>query len=359
MSAPQPALPPPTAEPMLSVQDLRVSFATEEGIVQAVDGVSFELAGGEVLAVVGESGCGKSVTAMTLMGLTRSPNARFGGTAHYKGTELIGASEDQLRRVRGAEIAMIFQDPMTSLNPVQRIGHQIIEQIQEHEGLPDQQARERTVDLLERVGIPRARERVDNYPFEFSGGMRQRVMIALALSCNPSVLIADEPTTALDVTIQAQILQGIRDLREQTGAAVILVTHDLGVVADIADRIAVMYAGRIVEQGSLDQIFYDPQHPYTWGLLGSITRVDRPRRERLPAIAGLPPSLADRPQGCHFRPRCPHEFPECMNVPPLASRVGDGPGHLDRCWLSVDEKRSRREVLPGEIGLARKDVSAA
>ena len=359
MSASQPALPPPTDEPMLSVQDLRVSFATEEGIVQAVDGVSFELAGGEVLAVVGESGCGKSVTAMTLMGLTRSPNARFGGTAHYRGTELIGAGEDQLRRVRGAEIAMIFQDPMTSLNPVQRIGHQIIEQIQEHEDLPDQQARERTVDLLERVGIPRPRERVDNYPFEFSGGMRQRVMIALALSCNPSVLIADEPTTALDVTIQAQILQGIRDLREQTGAAVILVTHDLGVVADIADRIAVMYAGRIVEQGSLDQIFYDPQHPYTWGLLGSITRVDRPRRERLPAIAGLPPSLADRPQGCHFRPRCPHEFPECTNVPPLASRVGDGPGHLDRCWLSVDEKRSRREVRPGEIGLAGKDVATA
>ena len=203
---------------------------------------------------------------------------------------------------------MIFQDPMTSLNPVQRIGKQIVEQIQEHEGLPDQQARERTVELLERVGIPRARERVDNYPHEFSGGMRQRVMIALALSCNPSVLIADEPTTALDVTIQAQILQRMRDLREETGAAVILVTHDLGVVADIADRIAVMYAGRIVEEGTLDEIFYDPQHPYTWGLLGSITRVDRPRPERLPAIAGLPPSLANRPEGCHFRPRCPHEF---------------------------------------------------
>jgi peptide/nickel transport system ATP-binding protein len=359
MSAPLPAVPPPTDEPILDVQDLRVSFATEEGIVQAVDGVSFELAGGEVLAVVGESGCGKSVTAMTLLGLTRSPNARFDGTARYKGTELIGASEGQLRRVRGAEIAMIFQDPMTSLNPVQRIGDQIIEQIQEHEALPDQQARERTVELLERVGIPRARERVDNYPFEFSGGMRQRVMIALALSCNPSVLIADEPTTALDVTIQAQILQGIRELREQTGAAVILVTHDLGVVADIADRIAVMYAGRIVEQGGLDQIFYDPQHPYTWGLLGSITRVDRPRPERLPAIAGLPPSLADRPEGCHFRPRCPHEFAECMNAPPLAARVEGEPGHLDRCWLSVDEKRSRREVVPGEIGLAPKDVAAA
>src|SRR5918999_165089 len=308
---------------------------------------------------VGESGSGKSVTAMTLMGLTRSPNARFEGTAHYKGTELIGASEDQLRRVRGAEIAMIFQDPMTSLNPVVRIGDQIVEQIQEHEGVPDQQARERTVELLERVGIPRARERVDNYPFEFSGGMRQRVMIALALSCNPSILIADEPTTALDVTIQAQILQRIRQLREETGAAVMLVTHDLGVVADIADRIAVMYAGRIVEQGTLDQIFYDPQHPYTWGLLGSITRVDRPRPERLPAIAGLPPSLANVPEGCHFRPRCPHEFSECAKVPPLAARVDGQPDHLDRCWLSVDEKRTKREVLPGEIGLGAKERAPA
>jgi peptide/nickel transport system ATP-binding protein len=347
------------AQPLLTVEDLRVSFATEEGIVQAVDGVSFDLTPGEVLAVVGESGSGKSVTAMTLMGLTRSPNARFEGRAHYKGTELIEASEEELRRVRGAEIAMIFQDPMTSLNPVHRVGRQIIEQIQEHEGLPEQQARERTVELLERVGIPRARERIDNYPFEFSGGMRQRVMIALALSCNPSVLIADEPTTALDVTIQAQILQGIRELREETGAAVILVTHDLGVVADIADRIAVMYAGRIVEQGTLDEIFYDPQHPYTWGLLGSITRVDKPRPERLPAIAGLPPSLANRPDGCHFRPRCPHEFAQCPQIPPLEARVDGQSGHLDRCWLSVEEKRTKREVLPGEIGLASKETAPA
>jgi peptide/nickel transport system ATP-binding protein/oligopeptide transport system ATP-binding protein len=347
------------ADPLLSVKDLRVSFATEEGVVQAVDGVSFDLAAGEVLAVVGESGSGKSVTAMTLMGLTRSSNARFEGTAHYKGAELIGASEDELRRIRGAEIAMIFQDPMTSLNPVQRVGHQIVEQIQEHEGLPDQQARERTVELLERVGIPRARERVDNYPHEFSGGMRQRVMIALALSCNPSVLIADEPTTALDVTIQAQILQRMRDLREESGAAIVLVTHDLGVVADIADRIAVMYAGRIVEEGTLDEIFYDPQHPYTWGLLGSITRVDKPRPERLPAIAGLPPSLANRPEGCHFRPRCPHEFSECPKVPPLEARVQGQPEHRDRCWLSVDEKRAKREVLPGEIGLASKERAPA
>jgi peptide/nickel transport system ATP-binding protein len=349
----------PPAERLLVVRDLKVRFATEEGAVQAVDGVSFELAAGEVLAVVGESGSGKSVTALTLMGLTRSPNTSFEGTAEFKGIELVGASEDDLRRVRGAEIAMIFQDPMTSLNPVMKIGDQIIEQIAEHEGLPDQQARERAVEMLEKVGIPRARERVDSYPFEFSGGMRQRVMIALALSCNPSILIADEPTTALDVTIQAQILERIRELRDETGAAVILVTHDLGVVADIADRIAVMYAGRIVEQGTLDEIFYDPQHPYTWGLLGSITRMDRPRPERLPAIAGTPPSLADRPEGCHFRPRCPHEFAKCAEVPPLEARISDRSQHKDRCWLTPEEKRDRREIRPGEIGLEPKQEITA
>ena len=346
-------------DPLLEVRDLEVAFATEEGTVQAVDGVSFQLAPGEVLAVVGESGSGKSVTAMTLMGLTRSPNAHFGGAAEFKGVDLVTASEDELRRVRGAEIAMIFQDPMTSLNPVMKIGDQIIEQIAEHEGVPDQQARERTIEMLDKVGIPRARERVDSYPFEFSGGMRQRVMIALAMSCNPSILIADEPTTALDVTIQAQILERMRELRDESGAAVILVTHDLGVVADIADRIAVMYAGRIVEQGTLDEIFYDPQHPYTWGLLGSITRMDRPRPERLPAIAGLPPSLADRPDGCHFRPRCPHEFAKCMEVPPLEPRVDPKSTHTDRCWLTPEEKRERREVTPGEIGLATKAETPA
>jgi peptide/nickel transport system ATP-binding protein len=344
------------AEPILTVEELAVSFATEEGRVTAVDGVSFDLRAGEVLAVVGESGSGKSVTAMTLMGLTRSHNASFSGTAHYKGTELIDAPEDDLRRIRGAEIAMIFQDPMTSLNPVLKIGDQIVEQIQEHEALPDQQARERAIELLERVGIPRARDRIDSYPFEFSGGMRQRVMIALALSCDPSILIADEPTTALDVTIQAQILERMRDLREETGAAIILVTHDLGVVADIADRVAVMYAGRIVEEGTLDEIFYDPQHPYTWGLLGSIARVDRPRPERLPAIPGLPPSLLDRPEGCHFRPRCPHEFSQCTQVPPLESRLSGRPEHCDRCWLTPEQKRELREVRPGEIGLAAKST---
>ncbi len=345
--------------PLLEVRDLAVDFTTEDGVVHAVDGVSFDLRPGEVLAVVGESGSGKSVTAMTLMGLTRSPNARFAGTARLRGKELVTATDEELRQVRGKEIAMIFQDPMTSLNPVHRIGAQIVEQIQAHEEVSDAEARDRVVALLERVGIPRARERVDSYPHEFSGGMRQRVMIAMAMSCDPSVLIADEPTTALDVTIQAQILREMSALRERTGTAVILVTHDLGVVADIADRIAVMYSGRIVEVGTLDEIFYDPQHPYTWGLLGSIARVDRPRPERLPSIPGQPPSLINRPEGCHFRPRCPHEFAQCPNVPPLESRLPDAPEHRDRCWLSVEEKRAKRVVAEdGQIGLQVEGASA-
>jgi oligopeptide/dipeptide ABC transporter ATP-binding protein len=252
---------------------------------------------------------------------------------------------------------MVFQDPMTSLNPVYRVGDQIVEQILAHEELPKEEARERAVELLDRVGIPRARDRIDSHPHEFSGGMRQRVMIAMALSCSPDVLIADEPTTALDVTIQAQILERIRELRAAENAGVILVTHDLGVVADIADRILVMYAGRIVEQGTLDEIFYDPQHPYTWGLLGSITRLDRERPQRLPAIAGLPPSLASPPEGCHFRPRCPHEFEKCPQTPPLEPRTGQA-GHCDRCWLSPEDKRARREVAEGQIGLEAKGVIA-
>jgi peptide/nickel transport system ATP-binding protein/oligopeptide transport system ATP-binding protein len=345
------------ADPILTVENLRVSFNTEDGLVQAVDGVSFTVAPGEIVAVVGESGCGKSVTAMSLLGLTRSPNARFEGVAHFKGVELIGADEEQLQQIRGAEIAMIFQDPMSALNPVHRIGDQIVEQIQAHEEVTKDAALDRTVELLERVGIPLARERLESYPHEFSGGMRQRVMIAMALSCSPSVLIADEPTTALDVTIQAQILEEIKRLRAEEGAGVLLVTHDLGVVADAADRIVVMYAGRVVEEGSVDEIFYDPQHPYTWGLLGSITRLDRPRPDRLPAIAGLPPSLSDRPEGCHFRPRCPHEFAKCAQVPELLGRVSSGSEHRDRCWLEAGEKRARREV-EGQIGLRAKEVPA-
>jgi oligopeptide/dipeptide ABC transporter ATP-binding protein len=342
-------------EPLLEVKDLHVSFATEEGTVLAVDGVSFSVERGEVVAVVGESGSGKSVTAMTLMGLTRSPNARFAGTASLEGTELISASESELQQIRGARIAMIFQDPMSSLNPVMRIGDQIAEQIRAHEQVSKEQAMERSVELMERVGIPRASERARAYPHEFSGGMRQRVMIAMALSCSPSLLIADEPTTALDVTIQAQILQELGRLRTETGAGILLVTHDLGVVADIADRILVMYAGRVVEQGSLDDLFYDPQHPYTWGLLGSIARLDRDRSRRLPAIPGQPPSLVSPPEGCHFRPRCAYAFERCIETPPLRGLLAEAPEHLDRCWLDVEEKR-RLRVVEGRIGLASEET---
>jgi peptide/nickel transport system ATP-binding protein len=344
--------------PLLEVSDLEVSFATDEGLVQAVDGMSLSLEPGEIVAVVGESGSGKSVTALTVLGLTRSPNVSFGGSIEYKGEDLLHASDERLRRVRGAEIAMIFQDPMTSLNPVMRVGDQIAEQILAHEEIPKGEAAERAVQMLERVGIPRARDRASNYQHEFSGGMRQRVMIAMALSCDPNILIADEPSTALDVTVQAQILQRLRELRETADAGIILVTHDLGVVADIADRVLVMYAGRIVEQGTLDDVFYDPQHPYTWGLLGSITRLDIPPPPRLPAISGAPPSLASRPEGCHFRPRCPHEFDKCTEDPPLEARESGSPRHCDRCWLSPDDKRVRRQVSEDQIGLEAKGVIA-
>jgi oligopeptide/dipeptide ABC transporter ATP-binding protein len=344
-------------ERLLEVDELQVSFATEDGVVRAVDGVSFTLDRGEVVAIVGESGSGKSVTAMTLMGLTRGANARFGGSAKLHGEELVTASEDKLRRIRGEEIAMIFQDPISSLSPVHRIGDQIVEQIRAHEKISKAEALDRTVQLMERVGIPRAKDRARAYPHEFSGGMRQRAMIAMALSLSPSVLIADEPTTALDVTIQAQILEEIRQLSRESDSGVIFVTHDLGVVADIADRIVVMYSGRVVEQGTLNEIFYDPQHPYTWGLLGSVTRMDREPPHRLPAIPGQPPSLVNAPSGCHFRPRCPHAFDKCTEVPMLEARVSDDPGHLDRCWLEISEKRKRREVEEGRIGLGTGSVA--
>jgi oligopeptide/dipeptide ABC transporter ATP-binding protein len=343
---------PSTNGHLLEVQDLRVSFRTEDGVVQAVDGVSFGIERGEVVAIVGESGSGKSVTAMTLMGLTRGPNTSFEGRALFEGKDVVAASEEDLRRIRGAQIAMIFQDPLSSLDPVYRVGDQIVEQIRVHDkDISKAAALERAAELMDRVGIPRANDRLRSYPHEFSGGMRQRVMIAMALSCSPKLLIADEPTTALDVTIQAQILDELRKLRSETDAGIILVTHDLGVVADIADRIVVMYAGRVVEQGTLDEIFYDPQHPYTWGLLGSITRIDRDRSERLPAIPGLPPSLLRPPKGCHFRPRCPHAFDRCTEVPDLAARLSDAPAHLDRCWLEPERKRKLRQV-GDQIGLA-------
>ena len=330
-------------EPLLEVRDLKVSFRTEDGIVHAVDGISFTVAEGEVVGIVGESGSGKSVTMMSVMRLITDPNVIYQGEILYKGRDLMALSRDAMRKVRGEEISMIFQDPMTSLNPVYTVGWQIEEQLKEHYELTKGQARRRATELLAQVGIPRPEQRIDDYPHQFSGGMRQRVMIALALSCNPDLLIADEPTTALDVTIQAQILELIKNLKRDFGSAVTLITHDLGVVADIADRILVMYAGRIVEEGSKEQIFYDPQHPYTWGLLGSIARLDRPKARRLTAIAGQPPSLINRPQGCSFRPRCPQAFDRCrVEDPHLTSKVDEG--HLDACHLSVEDKRTRRDA---------------
>jgi oligopeptide/dipeptide ABC transporter ATP-binding protein len=330
------------AEPLLEVKELKVSFRTEDGLVRAVDGISFSVDEGEVVGIVGESGSGKSVTMMSVMRLINDPNAIYEGEILYKGRNLMGVSQDAMRQVRGEEIAMIFQDPMTSLNPVYTVGWQIEEQLNEHNDLNKGQARQRAIALLTQVGIPKPEQRIDDYPHQFSGGMRQRVMIALALSCNPDLLIADEPTTALDVTIQAQILELIKNLKREFGSAVVLITHDLGVVADVADRILVMYAGRIVEEGNKEQIFYDPQHPYTWGLLGSIARLDRPRARRLTAIAGQPPSLINRPQGCSFRPRCPQAFDRCRaEDPQLTAEVGDG--HLDACHLSVEDKRERRD----------------
>jgi peptide/nickel transport system ATP-binding protein len=336
------------AERLLEVKGLKVQFATEDGIVKAVDGVDFELDRGQVLGIVGESGSGKSVTAMTLLGLTRDVNSRFEGEVLYKGRDVLQMSEDELQGVRGNEMSMIFQDPMTSLNPVYTVGMQIAEAIQIHERADKAAARRRAIELLKQVGIPNPDSRVDNYPHEFSGGMRQRAMIAMALACNPDVLIADEPTTALDVTIQAQIIELIDRLKDEFNSAVILITHDLGVVAEIADEIIVMYAGRVVERAKTRSLFYDPQMPYTWGLLGSIPRLDRPKQERLHSIKGMPPSLIRPPTGCKFRPRCPHAFAKCMEEPDLANRVEE-PGHLDRCWLSVAEKRQLREsTIAGE-----------
>jgi oligopeptide/dipeptide ABC transporter ATP-binding protein len=336
--------------PLLSVNELAVSFATEDGLLRAVDGVSFELGAGDVLAIVGESGSGKSVTAQTIMGLTRSPNARIEGSVQYRGEDLLGAGETELQRVRGDEIAMIFQDPMTSLNPVYRVGDQIVEAIRAHRDVSASEAEEQVVELLGSVGIPNPEQRAHDYPHEFSGGMRQRAMIAMALSLEPALLIADEPTTALDVTIQAQILHLLEQINRDRGLAVVIITHDLGVVAEVADRVVVMYAGRVVEEGTLDEIFYDPQHPYTWGLLGSLARLDRPRPKRLPQIHGLPPSLLSPPPGCHFRPRCPHAFSRCEQVPPLETRIPEAPAHLDRCWLTPDQKRALR-LVEGGIGL--------
>ena len=329
---------------MLSVDDLSVRFATDGGTVRAVDGVSFSLDKGEILAIVGESGSGKSVTAQTVLGLTRSPNTTITGSVIFDGQDLTTMDDRGLRSVRGERIAMIFQDPMTSLNPVYRVGEQIVEMIRSHRDVSKAEARTRAVELLDSVGIPNPERRVRDYPHEFSGGMRQRVMIAMALALDPDVLIADEPTTALDVTVQAQILSLLQRLNDERGLAVVLITHDLGVVAEVADRVAVMYAGQIVEDAGLDELFYNPQHPYSWGLLGSLARLDQPTPVRLAQIPGMPPSLANPPTGCRFAPRCPHEFDRCVDPPPLENG--------NRCWLEPDRKLELR-MVEGRIGLRR------
>ena len=337
-------------DPLLSIKDLTVEFDTDDGVVKAVTDVTYDVFPGETLGIVGESGSGKSVSTMSLLGLIPQPPGRIvSGEAWFGGRDLLKLKPSELRKIRGGDMAMVFQDPMTSLNPVFRVGEQISEALRAH-GSEDKAADQRALELLRTVGIPNPEQRMYQYPHEFSGGMRQRAMIAMGLSLEPPMLIADEPTTALDVTIQAQILRLLKQFNEERGLAVILITHDLGVVADVADRVLVMYGGRVVEAGTLEQIFYDPQHPYTWGLLGSIMRLDRPRSERLAQIKGQPPSLLAPPEGCHFRPRCPHAFNRCTEVPGLEQRGGSA-GHRDRCWLSGEQKKTLRVVESGDIGL--------
>jgi peptide/nickel transport system ATP-binding protein len=336
---------------LLEIDDLSVTFATPDGTVRAADEVSLTVRAGEIFCLVGESGSGKSVVCRTVLGLTRAANASYSGAIRLDGQDLLTMSDRQLRRIRGGQIALVPQDPMTALNPVQRVGRQIAEQIRAHEGgVSAGAAKDRAVQLMARVSIPQAPARANAFPHELSGGMRQRVLIAMALSCSPRLLIADEPTTALDVSIQAQILAELAQLCRETGVALLLVTHDFGVVAQMADRVAVMYAGRVVEEADVTQLFSDPQHPYTWGLLGSVPRLDRPRSARLPAIAGSAPSVL-RPTGeCDFGPRCPHRFAACQAVPPLTASVPEEPTHRDRCWLPVADKRSQRGPAGG-IGL--------
>ena len=324
------------------MRDLRVTFLTDGGDVTAVDGVSLALGADEVLGIVGESGSGKSVTMMSVMRLVPERNTRFEGEVLYGGRDLMQLSRRTMREVRGSEIAMIFQDPMTSLNPVYTVGWQIAEQVRAHEGVSAAAARDRAIELLRSVGIPDAEQRVDDYPHQFSGGMRQRVMIAMALSCSPRVLIADEPTTALDVTIQAQILDLIRTLRRETGSSVVLITHDMGVVAELADRVLVMYGGRIVEQGPTRAIFHDPLHPYTWGLLGSIARLDRPRPHRLTAIGGTPRAGVGDAARAACSPTAARTASSAARSRRRWSPSAARTDHLDACWLPIEKRGELR-----------------
>jgi oligopeptide transport system ATP-binding protein len=334
-------------EPLLEVRDLRTQFFTQDGVVKAVDGVSFHLMPGETLGLVGESGCGKSITALSIMRLIPSPPGKIvSGEIIFEGEDILRMNDDEMRSIRGRKIAMIFQEPMTSLNPVLTINRQISEALELHLGMSKQQARQRAIELLKMVGIPNAEQRVDQYPHQFSGGMRQRVMIAMALSCNPSLLIADEPTTALDVTIQAQILDLIRTLQHEHNTALILITHDLGVVAGMSDRINVMYAGHIVETAPTEELFENPKHPYTVGLLNSIPRLDAPRKERLNPIRGFPPDLIDLPDMCPFVPRCDFAREKCSEKNPPLFDVN--PVHRSACWyweeVSLAGPRRQGEV---------------
>jgi len=321
------------SEPLLSVRDLRTYFHTDAGVVRAVDGVSFDISAGEVLGIVGESGSGKSITAMSILGLIPIPPGRIeSGQILWKGKDLLRASQSELRKIRGKEISMIFQDPMTSLNPVYTIGNQIEEMIRTHQSVSKAQAKAKTIDMLKLVGIPRAEQRVDDYPHQFSGGMRQRAMIAMALACEPELLICDEPTTALDVTIQAQVLEVIENSAKELGAAIMLITHDLGVVAGMTNRVCVMYGGQIVEQGVVDDVFYEPRMPYTWGLLDSIPKLTDGRHRRLQPIKGSPPNMSRPPAGCRFSPRCAYAQDRCLPaVPELVTVTDAGVGHLARC----------------------------
>jgi oligopeptide transport system ATP-binding protein len=329
-------------EPLLEVRDLRVSFRTETGVVRAVDGLSLSVGVGEVVGIVGESGSGKTVSMMAVMRLIRDPNAIIEGQVLLRGRDLGQLSQREMRGVRGGEIAMIFQDPMTALTPVYTVGWQIEEQLRAHERLSKPASRKRTIELLAEVGIANPSRRVDDYPHEFSGGMRQRVMIAMALANDPDILIADEPTTALDVTIQAQIIELMEELQERTGAAIIMITHDLGVVADMADRILVMYAGRAVEYGTIDEVFYQPLHPYTWGLMDSLPSHNMTEKSELCPIKGQPPSLIHLPSGCSFHPRCPYAKERCtLETPPLRP-VADG--HLAACHFAGDNGFTRAEM---------------
>ncbi|MFI6601085.1 ABC transporter ATP-binding protein [Nonomuraea sp. NPDC050536] len=328
-----------TENPFLDVKDLKIHFPTDDGLVKSVDGLSFSVERGKTLGIVGESGSGKSVTSLGVLGLHKRGGAKISGEIWLDGEELVGASEEHVRGLRGKRMAMIFQDPLSAMHPFYSVGDQIIEAYRIHHKVTKAVARKHAIDMLERVGIPEPGRRVDSFPHEFSGGMRQRAMIAMALSCDPELLIADEPTTALDVTVQAQILDLMRDLQREFNSALIIITHDLGVVAELSDDILVMYGGKCIEYGTTDDIFYRPEHPYTWGLLGSMPRLDRERTERLLPIKGSPPSLINVPKGCAFHPRCPYsdqtEGRSKSEVPALLETEG---GHLVRCHLSRQER---------------------